>query len=474
MSISLRHRVIWVAAAVVVLLGSCASGGDSPVPEQPQGESLPVSIRARVADALSSRAYQAEGQVTDGTYYLTYEAKGSTSADRTYDLAKVLFDDNTGIGKATKIEGEEAINRLTWKDIVNATSIFCLDNVRPSLDMAEDAEKTNTLVVFGTDDGENPYVAGVFDDKEGTNDLLWGDKEVAYNTAQINFELHHCMSRVRVKVTADKTNSVDGALDLEGAEVKITSLVLTPKSYNRNTGSLDLGEEPEYEALVLTGNGIEWGTTPDEEQQPEDDNLEVRMTRDFVLPPQSLLDDQERPRLVITLANGDVYSGILPQAMEVVTDARDQDGNTITYPVALSFLREHILTLRTVITEDPPELLFMPVTVIEWVDKGDFMLEGHQAGVYNSTDFKNLVDNYENYNEEQLERFGLNTDTQWEFNFWGPAVVKDENLVKGKMVPGGIKKPYKFKFHGYKCTVAGKEYSQDSHDAFVNLLKGNN
>lgn len=466
-----------IRAAAAVLLCSCASGGDSPAPERPQGESLPVSIRARVADALYTRAYQPYGQVIDGTYYLTYETKNSTPADRKYALASVTFGDEAepSTGIATKIEEGEAINNLTWeKDVVNATSIFRLDNVPPSLDTAADTEKSDTLVVFGTGaDAINPFVAGVFDDKNGTNDLLWGSEEVGYNTTRIHFDLHHYMSRVKVVVTANKEYSVDDALNLDGAEVKITSLVLTPKSYNRIDGSLDLGENPEYKDLVLTGEGIDWGTTPDDEK-PEEGYMDVRTTRDFVLPPQGLRDKELRPRLVITLKDGNVYSGILPHAMEVVMETKDQNDNTVTgvYPVALAFLREHILTLRTVITEDPPELLFMPVTVIEWVDKGDFLLEGHQAGVYNLTDFMNLVDNYENYNEEQLERFGLDAGSKWEFNFWGPVEIANADEVKGKMVPDDTRKPYIFKFHGYKCTVAGKEYSQDEHDEFVELLGG--
>ena len=469
MSISFRHRVIWTTVAVL-LLCSCAAGDDSSMPEQPYGESLPVSIRAMVADVLYSRGYQEFGQVTNGEYYLTYESKGSTSGNRTYALATVLFD-NTETGLATKTGPGN--NRLEWKDVVNTTSTFRLDNVPLSLDTAPESEKSDTLVVFGTGIGENPFVAGIFDDNDGKNDLLWGSKEVGYNMAQIHFDLHHYMSRVKVVVTANKKNSADDALNLDGAEVKITSLVLTPKSYNRLNGALDLGEEPEYKDLILTSKEIGWAETPDTEK-PNEEYLDIRTTHDFVLPPQSLLDNDRRPRLVITLTDGSVYSGILPHAMEVVTGSTLEDGTQVTYPVALAFLREHILTLRTVITEDPPELSFMPVTVIEWVDKGDFALEGHQAGIYNSDDFITLVKNYETYSEEQLERFGLNTDARWEFNFWGHVEV-NENLVKGKMKVTEGKKDFTFKFHGYTCKVGNTEYSQanGNTDNLVTLLKGN-
>lgn len=461
MSRSIRHRIIGTAAAVVLLLCSCAENVDSPVPEPPQGEGLPVIVRAMVSDELLSRAYQASGTVTNGTYHLTYESKGSSSGNRTYALATVLFEDSA-TGLTTK-EGP-GNNRLEWSDIVNATSIFRLDNVPSSPDAASDAEKSDTLVVFSA--AQNPFKAGIFDDKEGTNDLLWGSKEVGYNTAQIHFDLHHCMSRVKVVVTANKENSAEGALDLDGAKVEITSLALTPESYNRLNGTLDLGVSPEYGSLVLVDENTKWA----EIDKKPDEYLDIRTTPDFVLPPQSLLDDDERPRLVITLEDGDVYSGILPHAMEVVTGF-DKNGTPVTYPVALAFLREHILTLRTEITEDPPALSFMPVTVIEWVDKGDFSLEGHQAGVYTSEDFMELVNNYYNYNEEQLERFGLNTGERWEFNFWGSAVIGDADDVRGKMAVKEGKKPFMFKFHGYKCIIAGTEYSQDNQDDFIKLLQ---
>ena len=463
MSISIRHRIIGTAAVVALLLCSCAENIDSPVPEPPQGEGLPVIIRARVSDVLLSRAYQ-PGPVKYGTYYMTYESRNSSSGNRSYALANVSFN-GSEMGQATKTE--PGGNRLEWKDIVNGTSIFRLDNVPSLLDAASDAAKSDTLVVFGTEN--NPFTAGVFDDDNGTNDLLWGSKEVGYNTAQIHFDLHHCMSRVRVVVTADKTNSVEGALDLDDAKVEITSLALTPISYNRLDGTLDLGNAPDYGSLVLTGKeGRDWAKP--EEEMPEDASLEVRTTQDFVLPPQGLRDGEDRPRLVITLKNDAVYSGILPHAMEVETGSTLEDGTLVTYPVALSFLREHILTLRTVITEDPPELSFMPVTVVEWVDKGDFALEGHQAGVYNSKDFMDLVNYYVENNEEQLERFGLLNGSLWEFNFWGPATVTDD--VFGSMKVEGVKKNFKFKFHGYTCTIGETVYSQDNHDQFVKFLKG--
>lgn len=463
MSISLRHTVIRAAAAVAVLLCSCASGGDSPAPERPQGEGLPVSVRAMVADALYTRGYE-PGPVTSGTYYLTYESKGSTRDNRTYALASVNFSESS-TGTATKIE--QGGNHLTWdNDVVNATSIFRLDNVPPSLDKADAGEKVDTLVVFGTGDGENPFVAGIFDEDGGSNDLLWGSKEVGYNTARISFDLHHYMSRVKVVVTANKENSTEEGLDLDGAEVKITLLAHTPVSYNRNNGALDLGETPDYGDLVLTGKDEDIDIPWADIDISEDGTMDVRTTKDFVLPPQVLRDKDLRPRLEIRLKNGDFYSGILPHAMEVV------DSDQKTYPAGLAFLREHILTLRTVITEEPPELSFMPVTVIEWVDKGEFSLEGHQAGVYNTADFLELVDNYKNYNEEQLERFGLDAGDHWEFNFWGSAEVEDANRVKGKMVPDDTSKPYLFKFHGYKCTVGNTVYSQDNRDDFVEFLGG--
>lgn len=429
----IRYMKTLIAAASALAIVSCTKDG---IPD-PDGEK-PVRIGARTALELQSRAYQASGEVSSGTYYLTYTARDKAKA-----VAKAEFG-NSETGEKNGIVTLPSGDRLLWKFITDeSVSTFCLDNVVPkSLGVGD-----GTTVTFGSDN--NPFKAGRFDEVNGTNDLLWGTRDVSRNAENIHFDLHHNMSRVRVQVTVNRKNSTEGALNLDGAEVKITSLIHTPLSFNRLDGTLALGEDPDYDDLVLVhaDGTIDWN--PDPELNKSEGDTEMRTTYDFVLPPQAL-SDENRPRLVITLADGSVYSGILPHAMEINSPEYKNP-----YPVALSFLKEHILTLRTEITEAPPSLSFMPVTVVEWIDRGSFTLEGHQAGIYTTKDFEDLLHWWDEYNEDQLARYGLLEEDgkKWMFSFWGPI---DVMLADRKMKVTGEKKDYYFKFHGFKHLVDGK------------------
>lgn len=425
----IRYMKTLIAAASALAIVSCTKGG---IPD-PDGEK-PVRIGARTALELQSRAYQASGDVRSGTYYLTYTARDKAKA-----VAKAEFGDSE-TGEANGIVTLPSGDRLLWKFITDeSVSTFCLDNVPKSLDVG-DGE--GTTVMFGSDN--NPFKAARFDEVDGKNDLLWGTRDVSRNAENIHFDLHHNMSRVRVQVTVNRKNSTEGALDLDGAEVKITSLIHTPLSFNRLDGTLALGED--YADLVLADRTIGWNSDLDKSEG----DTEMRTTYDFVLPPQAL-SDENRPRLVIKLIDGSVYSGILPHAMEINSPEYKNP-----YPVALSFLKEHILTLRTEITEAPPSLSFMPVTVVEWIDRGSFTLEGHQAGIYTTADFEDLLRWWDEYNEDQLARYGLLEDDgkKWMFSFWGPIDVKSD--IKGQMQVTDEKKDYYFKFHGFKHLVGGK------------------
>ena len=197
-----------------------------------------------------------------------------------------------------------------------------------------------------------------------------------------------------------------------------------------------------------------------------------------MLPPQGLFDDDRRSKLTITLANGTVYSGILPHAMEI--DDNDPAHTEPSYPVALSFLREHILTIRTIVTEDPPELSFMPVKVVKWVDKGRFTLEAHQAGVYTAAEFYKLIEYYSANNEYQLTRYGPlvteeGTDVQkWAFDFF-QSVVLEESKIKGMMKRTNGQKDFSFNFHNYTIYIkkAGSEPAKaTSPEELYNMVTG--
>lgn len=423
----------------------------------PSDEGAGIKVSAGVARDLFSRV--AEGDVTDGTYYLSYPA----ASDNAYHLADVEF----GRDGADPTIGwiQTADNKpLRWTAIGGgATPTFYLDNVSPELS----TDATDPMTVLFDDD--NPYMAALYDSIKETNDLLWGDKQIGRDAGTINFDLHHCMARIVVQVTVDKTNEQqEGDLDLEGATVQITHINRRPLSFNRYDGTLTLSDEENvYGTLTFAGEGTKWS-----DHWQDSENVTTYLTHSCILPPQGLAEDENRPRLVITLKNGNSYSGILPHAMEI----EQPIGNPT--PAALYFLREHILTIRTVITEEPPGLSFMPVQVVEWVDKGHFSLEGHQSGIYTPEEFYKLLEYYEAYNEYQLPRYGrlVTSDdgtTYWQFDFWN-FVELDYSEIYRKITADNSKEAgFLFVSNGFTVRVRkGDDVKDVTMDQLYELVTG--
>lgn len=434
-----------------VIFSACSA---EDMPDINPSEDAELRIAAEIAQQIHSRAYQEEGYVVEGTYYLSYPLN---TTNNPYNVASVEFGKegmNPAIGTVTVPPDKS----LKWKDVGGgSTPTFYLDNVVPL------GDPISTKIEFSSDN--NPYKAGIYDDENGKNDLLWGEVTAQRDVKTVNFDLHHNMSRLRVQVTLNKDNGGYGSdLTLDGATVEISSINQTPLSFNRLDGTLELptidaDKEDEYKS-VYTPLTLVKDPQSDEEKDAEgmiewakrenDTNIEIYTSQDFVLPPQGLLENEYRPRLTITLKNGTKYSGILPHAMEI-------EGGT---PAYLYFLPEHILTIRTVITEEPPMLSFMPVWVMKWVDKGEFDLEAHQAGIYREEEFYNLIKYYEVNNEYQLVRYGyLYTDEtsdkqRWHFDFFSGVVLKRSKIANSMKVDGD-KKNFSFSFNNY--TVYLKE-----------------
>ena len=412
-----------------------------------------LKVTARVADYVNTRAYQESGTVTSGKYTLSYP-----NTSKTYTTAVVDFDKEADVTPGLGIVSTQEGTELKWSDIGGSPVTFYLDNV------STDQFGPEMVVEFTTDN--NPFKAGPFDFKEGTNDLLWGDKSVNTGTKSLGFDLHHYMSRVRVKVSVVHLETSVGDIDLEGATVRITNLYPTPLSYNREDGSLALDTDGGVSPVTIVSDDSGYNWLEKDDSDP--DNV-VYTSQDIVLPPQSLAEDENRPRLEIILANGDTYSGILPHAMLI------DSGTDVTtgYPVTLAFLKEYILTIHTVITEEPPELAFMPVWVRDWVDKGEFTLEAHQSGIYTAAEFYKLIGYYDSFNEYQLVRYGYLTTPEndpdskvkhWLFNFFS-SVTLDYQDIAGMMVPGkkvldkdtnkekGVTRDFVFSFNNYAVYV---------------------
>lgn len=437
------HLFVAMVFAAVSACSSEETAVGNPVKEE--GETF--FVIAEVARQVYTRAHDDNGYITGGIYCLAYLPASSS----VHNIASVDFDKENGVGIVTTPDNRE----LKWIDVGGgATPTLYLDNVNSEF---ATEESTSTNIVFKS---QIPYTASVFLGDEGKNDLLWGASAVSRGAKIANFELHHCMSRVRVQVTVDHTNeTVPEDLSLEGATVSISNLVHTPESYNRLDGNLTLPNEPERKTLELVNSETVWF-----EKKSSNDNIEIYTTQDFVLPPQDLLTDANRPMLTIRLQNGKVYSGILPHAMEI------EDGlHENPYPVTLSFLREHILTIRTVITEVPPELVFMPVKVVQWVDKGEFTIEAHQAGIYTAAEFYKLIEYYQANNEYQLVRYGrLVTDEsgkqKWVFDFFSSVILEEEE-IKGKMACDKNQADFSFSFNNYTNYIKNSNGEERPVDA---------
>lgn len=456
---------------IMMVMQGCASDQFEDVREK--DDTFPrLSVTAALAGQTYTRANQDEdeGRVVDGRYYLSYPA-----TDNVYTVAIVDFDkqktETEGLGIVSSLDGEE----LAWNKIGGSPVDFYLDNVGNEYG-------SSSLVTFNDD---NPFVAGLFDFENGSNDLLWGEKSVYRNTKTLNFDLHHCMSRIRVQVQVAKSDQSVDDITLDDATVEITNLYTTPRTYNRLDGVLSPADDAETASVVVVSYDEEYEKYGWESISTSEENSDITyLSQDIVILPQSLAEDVNRPQLKITLSNGKVYSGILPHAMLIANSETD---NSLNYPVTLAFLREHILTIRTLITEEPPQLAFMPVWVTDWVDKGEFTLEAHQSGVYTASEFSKLIGYYQDHNEYQLVRYGYlftpeGTDTQkWLFNIFSSVVLQFDdiyNKMKPQTVVGekGKTKDFEFVFNNYAVYIEKEgesEMTQVTESQLYAIVTGN-
>lgn len=458
-------------AAMACILGMQGCTADVEQDGAPDDLSKELKVSARIASNVVTRSYQPEGRVEEGEYYLSYP---QNNQNRSYTLAIVDFDrqaaETPGLGIVNTLAGSE----LKWSDIGGSPVTFYLDNV-------SNEYGTDTLVNFT--DANNRFVAGLFDTDEGSNDLLWGEKSVNSGTRSLSFDLHHYMSRVKVEVAVVKEEDAFEDITLEGATVRITNLYPRPKSYSRISGTLYLDEEDNSGITIVDPDTPGYGWV---ETNTDDPDRTVYYSPDIVLPPQALAEDASRSQLEIELADGKIYSGILPHTMMIA----NYIDNELTYPVTLAFLKEYVLTIRTVITEEPPELAIMPVWVTKWVDKGEFTMEAHQSGIYNAPEFIKLIDYYNKFNEYQLQRYGYlftpegTTQEKWLFQFFS-SVTLDYTSIYNKMRPGttvmtesgevkGVTKNFEFDFTNYGIFISnGGDEVQVNANELYRVVTGN-
>lgn len=469
-----------------------------------------IRIGASVAAAQATRDGDAEsfyiesGTVDKGLFTITYPYyyqtinTGLNTWRHLYDYGEVTFGyegmKETGI--AVKIKNNDS-EPLRWADTGSSanqgiyvrsgvsydgdSATLYMDNVSRTdfvaLQSGGTVHQRDSLISINTNPEKNPYKASVFDTVNGTNDLLWGKARAKKYDRYINFKLHHNMSRLIVKVVVE-----DGAdesklkLSLDRANVRIENILTEPLTYNRLTGDLlfvrqsngvlsaDEISETQYHPfdLVTYDESMEMATWKNRSLREEGQNKDlIYETEDFVVPPQILKTDANRPRLVITIPFEDyndglelgnqfnqdgyvTFSGLLPRSMFMQDEGTSGQGQV---PVRLDFLKEHVLTITTKMKPGDPELEFLPVTVEKWVNKGNYLPLANQAGIGNFSDFMDMIRYYQDKNDFQLGRYGFkdNISTQysgldsviqgWHFQFRATNIVLPIDSIQGQMIP---------------------------------------
>ncbi|MCH5329608.1 MAG: hypothetical protein J1E04_01495 [Alistipes sp.] len=492
-----------------ICFASCSldNTDDFPGPE-PAETSDYFRVGASVASNVYTRnRYIKDGEVDEGDFVLTYPYTASIvqgDISYTYRLADVRFGEEglSTTGFVTHMKDNKLVE-LKWNDIyigttttnASQTAVFYLDNVPDDLNNPAINSKDDHRVVFYEDVGapegkKNPFVAGVFDEKNGTNDLLWGTQEAANLSKKVDFKLHHNMSRVRVIIDVEPRDDNHAMVDLRKvAKLEITNLYLRPEEFDRTNGNLilplNLSDNEQENTLTLvdinseTGeNVMEWGNIfEDFEEGDEELDKITYTTKDFVLPPQSVVNTSDRPKLRLTVpakyADVDrtdepvIFEVSLPQTMYEPS----QPGET-SPPKTFSFLKEHILTIRAKVGPPQMELEFAPVQVEDWVDLGEYQITGNQAGIYNNDDFNDFVDCYLRKNDVRLEKYGYTTSQsngqpdKWTIMFWSRTVSVDYDEILGKLKVDENDEEYKtffeehpfaFSFNNYEIGVTGRD-----------------
>ena len=275
-----------------------------------------------------------------------------------------------------------------------------------------------------------------------------------------DFNLYHIMAGVRVKITVDNSEELAEQYDLSKAKVYLTEIVHKPYQYDRKKGSVTIASNPDYALLTLvdniedSNNGLTW-----EKISTDNEGKPIYLSNNFILPPQK--PSEHWPRLVIRFPNPGYNGSSETQEFKEFSGAIDrimymEEDNS---SAELSFLPKYILEIRARITNEPPQLIFDPVRVYDWVDKGTFNLTGNQEGIYSPEDLLNIIKYYSEGNTKMLARLGeLKTipgegsKKYWVFNLFKNFIIK-KSQIAGKMpITDGMADFY-FEMHRYKITV---------------------
>lgn len=511
--------IIVLASAAAV---SCRVDDAADLPGYESESSDYIRVGAAVKANVATRGYKPSGPVEDGEFVLTYPfAQSVLQGDTTYtySLANVKFGTSGAetMGFVTYLDKDSKAVDLKWSDVTlrkgtPGSAVFYLDNVSHAWNDSALNPKDEGTVVFAENEAM-PFRAGVFDLVDGTNDLLWGTSEAYKNSKKVDFVLHHNMSRLRVVINVKPREDNGAIVDLSHvAKMEITNLYLLPEAFDRTTGNLILPLDPpeanSFPLLDIDNDELEnvgeltWGEVVDDDTEFDNKKedtwpAKIYTSKDFVFPPQQLANDSSRPKLRVTIPA--VYAGLAPTEAPVTFEASlpqnmyasDTDEESENRrPMPLSFMKEHILTIRATIGPPEMELQFAPVYVEDWTDMGEHSITGQQAGIYNNSDFYDFLACYQAGNKVLLEKYGYksgqdaNGNDKWIIMFWSKTIDLDYDTIyhalEDKDNPGQSMHPdipFSFSFNNYVLKVSNwPGYSEVSGAAgqirLYNLLTG--
>lgn len=352
-------------------LNSCAT--EDEIADIAAGSDHKIRVGAAINAEKASRAevYVAQGEITTGMYYLTYQSYGNPS----FSVATVNFDvtDAEGNGIVTDPSGKE----LAWKNVRtfnntnNQRANFYLDNVSPS---GSDA------LIIQSQEFQDTYKAAVLDTITGSNDLLAGSLlSVDYDTEKLDFNLSHQLSRLKLVISVNNIYDEGQAdfVNLSNAQITLSNICCDVVSYDRSNQTLTNSNTLSDLQIVDTSNenlGWVWPTGLENAiVEADNSTTQYYISQSMVIPPQTVNQITNRPILTITTTGDNPRSfwGYLPASMI-------DEGTNTSQVTSFQFLKGYLMTLRVHVNAAERMLIFQPVTIENWVDVGNQRLNGSE------------------------------------------------------------------------------------------------
>ena len=474
--------------AILLVVGVSCTDDKFPVNTETSPDDN-IKVGATIIANENTRGYVAEGDISEGTYYLLYR-RPNTGTSSYYNNALVDFGANEGptTGFAYYFDENENRKDLKWRSVYgegSSSQNFYLSNINPdSYTIYSDGHWNHFR--FYKRDTPYPYVTGPLDKVNGSNDMLFGTASARSTTGRIDFTLNHILSLLKVNVEVYGAKSDNHLVSLENAEVTISNLCTTVGAFQltdptnfryststSTTANTGYGTYFNTQTITLIEPGsteICWESIEDGTVREEfnDYAKKIYTTKEFVMPPQTIppTTNVGRPLLSVKVPKRDMtgspndmegyvtYSGYIPDVMF----NSDSYGNIINpTPETISLKSGYQLNITATINSPETDLTFAPVKIEAWVSKGTHTITTKQAGIYSADDFDNAIKAFQEGRLYDLERYGyIMEDGTYYLQFWGSVNLdKDKIQNSMKFINGEENESieFAFAFNGYTITV---------------------